>query len=406
MTEIVLGAGIVILLIVLLTLALLATRQRLIPPEAVRVTVNGRQQIAASRGDRLLGVLHGADIGIPAACGGSGTCGLCRVEVRGEGAGVAQATEKGILSAAERKAHIRLACQTTLRGSCEVTVPDALLGATGFTCRVISNRQLAPLIRELVLELPAEQPFDFRAGSFLQLTAPPYELDFSHIRVEDRFRDIWELADWPQMRSVSAEPVTRAYSIANRPEDVGRVVFNIRLAVPPAGQEHDLPPGVVSSWLFSRQPGDRIEASGPFGDFHVQSTEREMIFIGGGVGMAPLRAMIHEQIGAGTNRRMRFFYGARAAADLFYVDEFDAIMKAHPNFTWTPALSDPAPGDRWKGATGFIHDTVRAALSSHPAPEDCEYYLCGPPVMISAVLHTLAQLGVEPHSIYNDDFGG
>ncbi|WP_372803516.1 NADH:ubiquinone reductase (Na(+)-transporting) subunit F [Paracoccus seriniphilus] len=406
MTEIVLGAGIVILLIVLLTLALLATRQRLIPPEAVRVTVNGRQQISASRGDRLLGVLHGADIGIPAACGGSGTCGLCRVEVRGEGAGIAQATEKGILSAAERKAHIRLACQTTLRGSCEVTVPDALLGATGFTCRVISNRQLAPLIRELVLELPAEQPFDFRAGSFLQLTAPPHDLDFSHIRVEDRFRDIWELADWPQMRSVSTEPVTRAYSIANRPEDVGRVVFNIRLAVPPAGQEHVLPPGVVSSWLFSRQPGDRIEASGPFGDFHVQSTEREMIFIGGGVGMAPLRAMIHEQIGAGTNRRMRFFYGARAAADLFYVDEFDAIMKAHPNFTWTPALSDPAPGDRWKGATGFIHDTVRAALSSHPAPEECEYYLCGPPVMISAVLHTLAQLGVEPYSIYNDDFGG
>lgn len=267
MTEIVLGAGIVILLIVLLTLALLATRQRLIPPEAVRVTVNGRQQIAASRGDRLLGVLHGADIGIPAACGGSGTCGLCRVEVRGEGAGVAQATEKGILSAAERKAHIRLACQTTLRGSCEVTVPDALLGATGFTCRVISNRQLAPLIRELVLELPAEQPFDFRAGSFLQLTAPPYELDFSHIRVEDRFRDIWELADWPQMRSVSAEPVTRAYSIANRPEDVGRVVFNIRLAVPPPDRSMTCRPGWCPHGCFRVSPATGSRPRGHSGIF-------------------------------------------------------------------------------------------------------------------------------------------
>ncbi len=406
MTEILLGALIIVVLLVALTLALLATRRRLIPAEAMTVTVNGTQTIQAARGDRLLGVLHGAGIGIPAACGGSGTCGLCRVVVEGDGAGKAQATEKGILSAAERKAHVRLACQATLRGACAVTVPQDFLGSTGFTCTVVSNRQMAPLIRELVLKLPAEQPFDFRAGGFLQLTAPPHDLDFHQIDVEPAFRDIWMLADWPQMRSVSAESVTRAYSIANRPEDVGHAVFNIRLAVPPAGQEQDLPPGVVSSWLFALKPGDTVEASGPFGDFHVQPTEREMIFIGGGVGMAPLRAMIHEQIGQGTPRRMRYFYGARSAADLFYVEEFEAIAAAHPNFDWTPALSDPAPGDRWQGATGFVHDTVRAALSKHPAPEDCEYYLCGPPVMISAVLHMLAKLGVEPQSIHNDDFGG
>lgn len=406
MTEILLGALIIVVLLVALTLALLATRRRLIPAEAMTVTVNGTQTIQAARGDRLLGVLHGAGIGIPAACGGSGTCGLCRVVVEGDGAGKAQATEKGILSAAERKAHVRLACQAALRGPCAVTVPQDFLGSTGFTCTVVSNRQMAPLIRELVLKLPAEQPFDFRAGGFLQLTAPPHDLDFHQIDVEPAFRDIWMLADWPQMRSVSAESVTRAYSIANRPEDVGHAVFNIRLAVPPAGQEQDLPPGVVSSWLFALKPGDTVEASGPFGDFHVQPTEREMIFIGGGVGMAPLRAMIHEQIGQGTPRRMRYFYGARSAADLFYVEEFEAIAAAHPNFDWTPALSDPAPGDRWQGATGFVHDTVRAALSKHPAPEDCEYYLCGPPVMISAVLHMLAKLGVEPQSIHNDDFGG
>ncbi|MGO4906770.1 NADH:ubiquinone reductase (Na(+)-transporting) subunit F [Pseudorhodobacter sp. W20_MBD10_FR17] len=406
MTEILLGACIITALILALTLALLATRRKLIPAGAMAVTVNGTETVIAARGDKLLGALHGANIGIPAACGGSGTCGLCRVVVTGEGAGAPIATEKAMLSAAERKAHVRLACQTTLRGPCAVTVPAAFLGATGFTCTVVSNRQLAPLIRELVLDLPPDQPFDFRAGGFLQLTAPPYALDFSQIDIDPAFLDIWQQADWPALRTSSASTVTRAYSIASRPADVGRAVFNIRLAVPPAGQEHSLPPGVVSSWLFALKPGDTVAASGPFGDFHVQPTSREMVFIGGGVGMAPLRAMIHAQIGANTPRKMGFFYGARTAADLFYVDEFEAIAQQNPNFTWTPALSDPAPGDRWQGATGFIHETVRAAMQGHPAPEDCEYYLCGPPVMISAVLHMLAKLGVEPHSIFNDDFGG
>ncbi len=405
MTEIAIGTVLMILLILALTLALLATRQRLIPAQALMVTVNDTTMIEASRGDRLLEVLQGAGIGIPAACGGSGTCGLCRVAVEGEGAGQAQATEKGVLSAAERKANLRLACQTVLRGPCAVTVPQDFMDASGFACTVVSNRQLAPLIRELVLELPEGQPFEFRAGGFMQLTAPAYGLAFRDIEVDAPFRDAWRNAGWQDMVASSDAPVTRAYSIASRPEDGRRAVFNIRLAVPPAGQEREIPPGVVSSWLFALQPGASVETSGPFGDFHVQPTDREMIFIGGGVGMAPLRAMIHEQIGQGTARRMRYFYGARTAADLFYTQEFDAIAAAHSNFSWTPALSDPAPGDRWTGATGFIHETVRAALSGHPAPEDCEYYLCGPPVMISAVLAMLARLGVEPQSIFNDDFG-
>lgn len=405
MTEIALGTLIVVLLILALTMALLITRRRLIPAEALAITVNETTTIEALRGDRLLGVLQGAGIGIPAACGGSGTCGLCRVTVEGEGAGLPQATEKGVLSAAERKAHLRLACQTVLRGPCSVTVPQDFMDASGFTCTVVSNRQLAPLIRELVLDLPEDQPFDFRAGSFMQLTSPAYRLDFKDIEVEAPFRDAWRHAGWQDMHRSSDAPVTRAYSIASRPEDGRRAVFNIRLAVPPAGRELEIPPGVVSSWLFALKPGASVEASGPFGDFYVQPTHREMIFIGGGVGMAPLRAMIHEQIGQGTARRMRYFYGARTAADLFYTEEFDAIAAAHPQFSWTPALSDPAPGDRWTGATGFIHDTVRAALKDHPAPEDCEYYLCGPPVMISAVLAMLERLGVEPQSIFNDDFG-
>jgi Na+-transporting NADH:ubiquinone oxidoreductase subunit F len=405
MTEIALGTAIVVALVLMLTTTLLVTRRRLIPAEALAVTVNETTVIEAARGDRLLEVLQDAGIGIPAACGGSGTCGLCRVTVEGEGAGEAQATEKGVLSAAERKAHMRLACQTVLRGPCDVTVPQDFLGATGFTATVVSNRQLAPLIRELVLDLPEDQPFDFRAGGFMQLTAPAYALAFRDIKVDEPFCEAWRHAGWQDMVASSDAPVTRAYSIASRPEDGRRAVFNIRLAVPPAGQEREIPPGIVSSWLFALKPGATVETSGPFGDFHVQPTDREMIFIGGGVGMAPLRAMIHEQIGQGTTRRIRYFYGARTAADLFYTDEFDAIAAAHPNFSWTPALSDPAPGDRWTGATGFIHDTVRAALKDHPAPEDCEYYLCGPPIMISAVLAMLERLGVEPQSIFNDDFG-
>lgn len=405
MTEILLGALVVVALLVVLTLVLLGAHARLVPSEKLLVTVNGARELAASRGDRLLGVLHDGGIGIPAACGGSGTCGLCRVTVEGEGAGTAQATEKGLLSAAERKAHVRLACQVNLRGPCAVTVPQDLLGATSFACSVVSNRQLAPLIRELVLQLPPDRPFDFRAGGFLQVTAPPYRLDFRTIKLEPAYAETWRLADWSAMHSESDRPVTRAYSIANRPEDQGKVVLNIRLAAPPAGREREMPPGVVSSWLFSLRPGDVVEASGPFGEFHVQPTTADMVFIGGGVGMAPLRAMIHEQIGKGTGRQIRYFYGARSRADLFYAEEFDAIAAAHPNFRWIPALSDPAPGDRWQGATGFIHDVVRRAMADHPAPEDCEYYLCGPPVMISAVLHMLARLGVEPHSIFNDDFG-
>ncbi len=406
MTEIVVGTLTVVLLVLGLATGLLAARRRLIPQVALDVTVNGATHLTAARGDKLLSVLHGGGIGIPAACGGTGTCGLCRVTVTGEGAGAPQATERGVLSARERRAHVRLACQTSLRGDCAVEVPQEVLTAGGgFTCRVASTRMLAPLIRELVLDLPQGQPFDFRAGEFMQLTAPAYRLEFSDIDPGAPFREAWRIAGWTRLSVSSDAPVTRAYSIASRPGDTGVAVFNIRLAVPPAGREEEVPPGLVSSWLFSLREGDSVEASGPFGDFHVQPTGREMVFVGGGVGMAPLRAMIHEQIGQGTGRRMRYFYGARAAADLFYVEEFEAIAAAHSNFTWTPALSDPAPGDRWTGRTGFIHETLRAEMQDHPAPEDCEYYLCGPPVMISAVLATLDRMGVEPRSIFNDDFG-
>ncbi len=406
MTEVLLGSTVVMALVVGLTLGLVALRRRLVPDIALDVTVNDGLHLDARRGDRLLAVLHASGVMIPAACGGSGTCGLCRVTVTGEGAGEPQATERGVLSPGERRAHVRLACQTSLRGDCAVEVPSDILDAGGgVTCTVASTRMLAPLIREIVVDLPADHPSDFKAGDFMQITAPAYDLDFRDLDVPEAFRDAWEIAGWRALRSASDSDVTRAYSLATRPQDAGRAVFNIRLAVPPAGQEDEIPPGIVSSWLFSLTAGDEITLSGPFGDFHVQPTGREMVYIGGGVGMAPLRAMIHQELGRGTGRQLRYFYGARSAADLFYTEEFEALAAAHPNFRWTPVLSDPAPGDRWTGATGFVHETLGAQMQAHPAPEDCEYYLCGPPVMISAVLSTLESLGVEPASIFYDDFG-
>ncbi|MBF9029027.1 NADH:ubiquinone reductase (Na(+)-transporting) subunit F [Rhodobacterales bacterium HKCCE3408] len=406
MTEILVASLTVVVVITGLALGLVAARRRLVPPGAIAVTVNGATRLEAARGDRLLAVLHAGGIGIPAACGGSGTCGLCRVTVTGAGAGEPQATERGILSARERRDHVRLACQTRLRGACDVMVPPDLLDAGGgFTTRVRSARMLAPLIREIVLDLPGDRPFSFRAGDFMQITAPAYRLDFAALDLPQAFRDVWRMSGWDRLTTASDGAVTRAYSLANRPEDHGCAVFNIRLAVPPAGREGEVPPGLVSSWLFSVAEGDPVDVSGPFGDFHVQQTGRDIVFVGGGVGMAPLRAMIHEVLGSGSARPIRYFYGARSTVDLFYAEEFEALAREHPTFSFLPALSDPAPGDRWTGATGFIHETLRREMQAHPAPEECEYYLCGPPVMISAVLATLARMGVERRSIFNDDFG-
>jgi Na+-transporting NADH:ubiquinone oxidoreductase subunit F len=403
--EVALGSVLIVVLILGLALGLLVARARLVPDTVLSITVNDGRTLSARRGLKLLEVLHGAAIPIPAACGGNGTCGQCRVTVIGEGAGELRSTERALLSASQRRAQVRLACQLTLRGPVAVTVPAEVMTAESFTCRVAGNRMLAPLIRELVLELPAGMDFAFRAGSFMLLTAPPHERDFSQLPIEPEHRQTWQVSGWTLLRSVAAEPVTRAYSIASRPEDSGRLVHNIRLAVPPAGREAEIPPGIVSSFLFGLAPGDGVEVAGPYGDFHVQPSGRDMIFVGGGVGMAPLRAMVHDQLSRGTTRRLSYFYGARSLADLFYREEFDALAAAHENFAFIVALSDPAPGERWAGPTGFIHEVLRRALNEHAAPEDCDYYLCGPPVMISAVLATLDDFGVEPHSIFNDDFG-
>lgn len=405
MTEVMIGTLLMVALILALSGIVIGARRILSPSRPIALTLNGTRTIPAVTGQKLLSALQSAEIPIPAACGGKGTCGLCRVTVSGA-EGDPLPTEAALLGPTEVRAGKRLSCQLVLRGPIEVSVPEDLLAVETFTARVIANESLAPLIKELVLDLPDATPFDYHAGAFAQINAPPYSLDFEDISLGEEYEPAWDAMGLRKLKAASDERISRAYSIANRPEDAGRIVMNIRLAVPPPGVP-DAPPGVVSSYLFNLREGDTVEVAGPFGDFRAQETGREMVFIGGGVGMAPLRAIIHDQLTRiGTDRKIRFFYGARSRTDLFYEEEFEALAAAHPNFTWTPALSDPAPEDNWTGATGFVHRVARDSyLAAHPEPEECEYYLCGPPLMINAVLGMLDSLGVESETIYFDDFG-
>lgn len=404
MNEILLAIVFIAVLLMVLAAMLHAVRDYLLPSHPVTVTVNDARTIAASANYKLLDILNANGVPLPSGCAGAGTCGLCRVSGV-TGAGEALPTEKARLTAADLREGVRLACQIVVRGDTSVTVPEGVLSIRTLTCKVASTRSMTPLIKEIVLDPPPDEPFDLRAGTFIQVNAPPYALNFSDIKLAEAHRLQWERLGLMRLRSKSAVPVSRAYSVANSSRDGGRIVLNIRLATPPPASP-DAPPGIVSSWLFGLEAGAAVEIAGPFGDFGAQESDREMVFIGGGVGMAPLRAIIFDQLERlGTTRKISFWYGARSKGELFYVEEFDELARRHANFTWMPALSEPA-GDHWAGATGFVHDAVfNAYLKDHSAPEECEYYLCGPPLMIEAVYAMLDQCGVEPDSIFNDDFG-
>ena len=405
MTDIALGTLLLVALLMALTLVVTIARSLLVPARPVTVTVNGQRRISARTGLRLLGVLNDDGILIPSACAGAGTCGLCRVRVT-DGGSAPLPTETARLTRAERANGVHLACQVTLRSDIGVEVPAALLAAESYTCTVAAVRHLTPLIREISLALPDGVRPEIAAGAFLQVTAPPYRLAYADLEVPPDFAATWE----PLRRLVaeSDAPVTRAYSIANRPEDsgAGRIVLDIRLALPPPSVPA-APPGVVSSWLFGVRPGDEVAASGPFGSFRARQSDAEMILIGGGVGMAPLRAIVHDQLErVQSGRRISFWYGARNKAELLYADEMDALAARHDGFDWTVALSDPRPEDEWRGETGFVHSVVwNSYLAKHPAPEACEYYLCGPPLMMKAVFAMLDDAGVDRASIFFDDFG-
>jgi Na+-transporting NADH:ubiquinone oxidoreductase subunit F len=406
MFEIIIGVITFSAIVLSLTGLVLGARRILVPSGHCGIRVNEKTTLQASIGQRLMEVLTSADIHLPSACGGAGTCGLCKARVV-EGGGEAKPQEIGLLSRKEIANGVRLSCQVPVLGPMRVEVDDIYFGVETWQCRVVSVRYLATLIKEIILELPGQTSCQFRAGSFVQISCPAFNLDFADFQVDQDYRDIWDRDGIRSLRIGSDQQVSRAYSVANPPGEERHINLNIRLALPPAGN-NQIPPGIVSSWLFSLKPGDTVEASGPFGHFFVEPNDREAIFIGGGVGMAPLYAQILDLLQAQkSQRKISYWYGARCKRELYYDDVFERLQSRYDNFSWHVALSEPEANDDWKGNTGFIHKViVDKYLAEHPAPEDCDYYLCGPPLMITAVLTTLDNLGVDARSIHFDDFGG
>ena len=394
--------------ILLLVGALLLARKFLVPSGPVRITVNGggEQDIAATAGDTLLGILTEAGVFLPSACGGQGTCGVCRVRVE-RGAGALLPTEAIHIDRRDAKLGWRLACQLRVRQDIDVELPPEIFAVRRWRCRVRSSTNVATFIREIVLDLPEGDAMAFRAGGYVQVECPPYRARFEDFDIDGAYRDDWARYGLLALEASSDEPVQRAYSLANAPVEDDVVVLNVRIATPPVGSD-GIPPGVVSSYLWSLRPGDEVIVSGPYGEFFAEASDAEMVFIGGGAGMAPMRSHILDQLERiGTDRAISFWYGARSVHEAFYVDLFSRLAAEHENFEWHLALSEPAAEDVWDGPTGFIHQVLFADhLRDHPAPEDVEYYLCGPPVMIDACLKMLDDLGVEPERIRFDDFGG
>jgi Na+-transporting NADH:ubiquinone oxidoreductase subunit F len=407
LTELLAGVAVFTTLIMLLVALVLLARRVLVPVGTVKVLVNGRKELVGAPGDRLHHVLLQGGVPIPSACGGAGTCGLCVVHVA-SGGGLPLALEADRFTRREIAQGARLACQVALKGDLEVQVPEEILDVRRVRTRVTSTRQVATFMKEIVLAVEDGEVFAFRAGSYVQVTCPPYCVRYRDLEVPERYRPEWERLDL--LRHVASTDVetTRAYSLANHPGEPAVVMLVVRLATPPPGAAADVKPGIVSSWLFALQPGDSVTVAGPYGHFLVEETQRELVFVGGGAGMAPMRSHLLDQLEQRrATQRITFWYGARSRKDLFYTETFDELARRHGNFTWEVALSEPLPEDDWEGPTGFIHEHLdRAFLQTHPAPDTCAYYLCGPPLMVRAVTNLLLGHGVRPEDIHADDFGG
>lgn len=404
---IILGMSLFTVIVSLLVSVILLAKSRLETHEEVDIYINDdtMPKFRIATGGKLLSVLASNEIYLPSACGGSGTCGQCRVIVNSGGGDILD-TERAKLSRKQLRDHYRLSCQIGVKQDMQLQIPAELMKINKWECTVRSNRGVATFIKELVLELPAGESVDFRAGGYITIEAPPYSVKYGDYQIEDRFKSDWNKFNLWQYVSIVKEPAVRAYSMANYPEEKGIIMLNVRIASPPPGQPA-IPPGKVSSYIFSLKPGDKVTISGPYGEFYAKETDKEMIFVGGGSGMAPMRSHIFDQLKRLHRRRkISFWYGARSLAEVFYADEFDELAKQHENFTWFVGLSNPLPEDHWTGKTGFIHQILYDSyLKDHPAPEDCEYYLCGPPVMISAVEKLLYDLGVDSKNIMFDKFG-
>ena len=407
MTTIGLGVFMFTFVIVTLVAFLMVARSKLVATGEVTILVNEDpdKALKTAAGSTLLGTLAANKIFIPSACGGKGSCGVCKCKVT-EGGRDILPTELAHLSRNEKLDNIRLSCQLKVKEDMKIQIPSEIFNIKKYTATVVSNENVASFIKELRLKLDTGQKMDFITGSYVQIDIPEYERSYREIQVGETYKKVWDRFDFWGLKARGEEPVYRAYSMANTPAEE-ELRFTIRVATPPPGAT-DIPPGVASSYLFTLKPGDRVSLSGPYGDFFVKDTQREMCFIGGGAGMAPLRAHIfHNLLTEKTDRKITFWYGARSKSEMFYDEEFKELEKNYENFSYNVALSDPQPEDKWDGLVGFIHQVAYDEyLDNHPDPAEIEYYLCGPPLMLSAVETMLDSLGVETEMIAFDDFGG
>jgi Na+-transporting NADH:ubiquinone oxidoreductase subunit F len=402
------GVAMFTVMIMALVFVILYARSHLVSSGDVKIEINGDPQrtLTVPAGGKLLQTLANEGIFLSSACGGGGTCAQCRCHVI-EGGGAILPVEEQHFTRGEVRDHARLACQVPVKQNMKIEVEPEFFGVKQWDCTVLSNDNVATFIKELVLKIPDGESVDFRAGGYVQLECPPHVVDYKEFDIPDEYRGDWDRFKVFDNVSKVDETVIRAYSMANYPEEKGLIKFNIRVASPPPGRK-DIPPGKMSSWIFSLKAGDKVRVSGPYGEFFAKETDNEMVFIGGGAGMAPMRSHIFDQLKRlNSKRKISFWYGARSLRETFYAEEFDELARKHENFSWHLALSDPLPEDNWTGPTGFIHNVVyESYLRDHPAPEDCEFYMCGPPMMNASVIKMLKDLGVEDEHIMLDDFGG
>ena len=399
-------------LTLLLVVILLVAKARLMPAGNRRITINGERTVETPAGATLLASLASNKIFLPSACGGGGSCGMCRCRVL-SGGGEILPTETGFFTRKQQQEHYRLACQVKVKNDLQIQVPQPILGIKKMECEVVSNRNVASFIKEFVVRVPEGEKFDFLPGSYVQIDVPRYDIKFTDMEVDDKFRDEWDKYKMWGLTCRNDEETFRAYSMANYPAEGNIIMLNIRIATPPFDRSTGtwaagIKPGICSSYIFTRKPGDKVTLSGPYGDFHIQDTGREMIYIGGGAGMAPLRSHLMHLFRTlhTTDRKISYWYGARSRREIFYEEEFRAIERDFPNFKFNIALSDPQPEDNWTGYTGFIHQVLYDHyLKDHEAPEDIEYYMCGPGPMSSAVKKMLWDLGVPSEMLMYDDFG-
>jgi Na+-transporting NADH:ubiquinone oxidoreductase subunit F len=410
----ILSAVIIFLIIILLLVAiLLVAKAKLVQSGDVTVTINSERKIVSQAGSSLLNVMAEDKVFLPSACGGQGNCGMCKCQVE-EGGGEILPTEVGFFNRKQIKENYRLACQVKVKNDMEVKIPQEVLGIKKWECEVVSNNNVASFIKEFVVKLPEGETLDFKSGSYIQIDVPKYEAKFADMDIDERFRDEWDKFKMWGLVSKNTEETYRAYSMANHPAEGNIVMLNIRIATPPFDRSTGtwaagINPGICSSYIFSRKPGDKVTVSGPYGDFHILDTKREMLYIGGGAGMAPLRSHLLHLFHTlkTTDRKISYWYGARSRREIFYEEDFRAIEREFPNFSFHIALSDPQPEDNWTGYTGFIHQVIYDNyLKTHDAPEDIEYYMCGPGPMANAVKKMLWDLGVPREMLMFDDFGG